>query len=149
MFEPKLCPGGGATEMAISVRLTENAKTITGPQQLAYKAVATSLTVIPRTLVQNCGANAIKVLTQLRAKHTDPANSSWGIDGTTGSLVDMKSYGVWEPLAVKAQTLKTAIESACLLLRVDDIVSGVSQRTSGAQGGPTQEQAEEMEGAER
>ena len=38
----------------------------------------------------------------------------------------MKTYGVWEPMVVKAQTIKTAVESACLLLRVDDIVSGVS-----------------------
>ena len=48
----------------------------------------------------------------------------------------MKEYGVWEPYAVKAQTVKTAIESACLLLRVDDIVSGVNKRA----GGPTTQQ---------
>lgn len=40
----------------------------------------------------------------------------------------MKDYGIWEPHAVKAQTVKTAIESACLLLRVDDIVSGINKR---------------------
>jgi T-complex protein 1 subunit gamma len=40
----------------------------------------------------------------------------------------MKEYGIWEPMVVKAQTIKTAVESACLLLRVDDIVSGVSCR---------------------
>jgi T-complex protein 1 subunit gamma len=52
----------------------------------------------------------------------------------------MKTYGIWEPMAVKAQTLKTAIESACLLLRVDDIVSGVSvkgmNQPVAQQGGP-------------
>jgi chaperonin GroEL (HSP60 family) len=41
--------------------------------------------------------------------------------------------GVWEPYTVKAQTVKTAIESACLLLRVDDIVSGT--RRGGGQAG--------------
>lgn len=46
----------------------------------------------------------------------------------------MTDYGVWEPYAVKAQTVKTAIESACLLLRVDDIVSGVSKRGQDAGG---------------
>ena len=134
MFEPKLCPGGGASEMAISVRLTEMAKSITGVKQWPYKEVANALQVIPRTLVQNCGGNSIKVLTELRvkvfltqAKHAIGNNSSYGIDGTTGKVVDMKEYGIWEPFAVKSQTLKTAIESACLLLRVDDIVSGVSK----------------------
>ena len=45
----------------------------------------------------------------------------------------MKEYGVWEPQIVKTQSIKTAVESACLLLRVDDVVSGV--RKQGDQGG--------------
>ncbi|EGF82847.1 hypothetical protein BATDEDRAFT_34479 [Batrachochytrium dendrobatidis JAM81] len=141
MFEPRLCPGGGATEMALAVKLTEAAKSISGVEQYPYKAVADALQVIPRTLVQNCGGNAIKVLTQLRAKHAIPGNSSWGIDGTSGKVVDMHEYGIWEPQTVKSQTLKTAIESACLLLRVDDIVSGVSHRD--AQSGNQQQHAPE------
>jgi len=32
--------------------------------------------------------------------------------------------GIWEPMSVKTQTIKTAIESACMILRIDDIVSG-------------------------
>jgi T-complex protein 1 subunit gamma len=43
---------------------------------------------------------------------------------------------VWEPLAVKTQTFKTAIESATMLLRIDDIVSGIS-RKGGPPGGPS------------
>ena len=65
-FNPLLAPGGGATEMAISVKLSENAKTIVGVEQWTYKAVAEAMEVIPRTLIQNCGGNPIKVLTQLR-----------------------------------------------------------------------------------
>lgn len=126
-FNPRLCPGGGATEMAISYKLSQLAKSIEGVEQWPYRAVADALEVIPRTLVQNCGGNSIRVLTQLRAKHASGEGHSWGIDGTKGLVVDMKSYGIWEPLAVKLQTMKTAVESACLLLRVDDIVSGLSK----------------------
>lgn len=46
--------------------LTEKAKTITGVQQWPYKAVASALEVIPRTLIQNCGGNTIRTLTALR-----------------------------------------------------------------------------------
>jgi T-complex protein 1 subunit gamma len=53
IFEPKLAPGGGATEMAIAVRLNENAKAISGIQAWPYRALAEALEVIPRTLVQN------------------------------------------------------------------------------------------------
>lgn len=65
--------------------------------------------VIPRTLTQNAGGNAIRVLTELRAKHAS-GESSYGIDGNTGKVVDMKDYGLWESASVKIQTLKTAIE---------------------------------------
>lgn len=42
--------------------------------------------VIPRTLLQNCGADTIRVLTALRAKHAGGANLTWGVDGTKGML---------------------------------------------------------------
>ncbi|KAJ9089615.1 T-complex protein 1 subunit gamma [Entomophthora muscae] len=129
-FHPKLSPGGGATEMAIGVQLAARAKTLDGIGQWPYLGVAEAMDTIPRTLVQNCGAKPVKILTQLRAKHAN-GDHTWGIDGTTGNIVDMREYGIWEPTAVKVQTIKTAIESACLLLRVDDIVSGVSKRGGG------------------
>ncbi|ORX35817.1 GroEL equatorial domain-like protein [Piromyces finnis] len=143
VFEPKLCPGGGATEMAISVGLAKNSQNISGViEQWPYKALADSFEVIPRTLIQNCGGNAIKVLTQLRAKHAQ-GQHTWGIDGTKGVIVDMKEYGIWDPYAVKAQTIKTAIESSCMLLRVDDVVSGMSKKTEQE---PPKHAADEPEG---
>lgn len=88
--------------------------------------------IIPRTLAQNCGANTIRTLTALRAKHAnhnDPNTPcTWGIDGETGELVEEGANGIWEPLAVKLQTYKTAIETAILLLRIDDIVSGSKKK---------------------
>ncbi|CAG8740018.1 9832_t:CDS:2, partial [Ambispora leptoticha] len=149
-FNPFLAPGGGATEMAVSVKLSEKAKTLEGIEQWPYRAVAEALEVIPRTLIQNCGANAIKVLTQLRAKHAT-GNHSWGIDGLNGTVVDMHEYGIWEPNAVKVQTIKTAIESASLLLRVDDIVSATSKKRAGApaQAGPAEVGEGEAEAGER
>ena len=60
-----------------------------------------------------------------------------------GSIVDMKELGVWEPLAVKSQTIKTAVESATLLLRIDDIVSGMSKREKPAPGQAKGPQAED------
>ncbi len=95
--------------MAVSVRLAQKAKTIEGVQQWPYKAVAEAMEVIPRTLVQNAGSSPVMVLTQLRAKHAE-GHSTWGINGDKGTVVDMKEYGVWEPEAVKLQSIKTAVE---------------------------------------
>ena len=125
--DPRLLPGGGAVEMAVSRALSDSANSVPGVEQLSYKAVAAALEVIPRTLAQNCGANVIRTLTKLRAKHADPGNTSFGINGHTGEITDMRELGVWEPYAVKVQTIKTAVESACMLLRIDVFVSGIKK----------------------
>jgi len=124
MIDPFLVPGGGACEMEIAKLLEDKAKSVTGVHQWPFRALARSFEVIPRTLIQNCGANVIRTLTALRAKHTADGNASWGVDGDTGEIVDMNKLGIWEPLSVKQQTYKTAVETAILLLRIDDIVSG-------------------------
>lgn len=133
MLDPRLVPGGGAAEMALAHVLTEKAKSVAGVQQWPYKAVAKALEVIPRTLIQNCGANTIRTLTALRAKHAVDGNTTWGVNGETGEITDMNELGVWDTYSVKAQTLKTAIETAMLLLRIDDIVSG-TKKASGKEG---------------
>ncbi|KZP24115.1 T-complex protein 1 [Athelia psychrophila] len=135
VFNPLLAPGGGATEMAISVGLHAKAKTIVGVEGWPYRAVADAMEVIPRTLVQNSGGNAMRVLTELRAKHANGENS-WGVNGETGKIVDMKTYGLYESASVKIQTFKTAIEAARMLLRVDDVVQAT--RKDKEQGGQPQ-----------
>lgn len=66
LVDPRLVPGGGAVEMSLSQALLEKAKTITSIHQWPYRAIAESLEVIPRTLIQNCGGHTIRILTALR-----------------------------------------------------------------------------------
>lgn len=66
LLDPQLVPGGGACEMAVAHALTEKSKAMTGVEQWPYRAVAQALEVIPRTLIQNCGASTIRLLTSLR-----------------------------------------------------------------------------------
>ncbi|CAE6418501.1 unnamed protein product [Rhizoctonia solani] len=143
VLNPRLIPGGGAVEMAVARALTESGATgvagkekeVAGAAQGAvFKAVADALEVIPRTLVQNAGGNAIRVLTELRAKHA-AGEHTWGIDGNVGKIADMKTYGLYESASVKIQTLKTAIEATRVLLRVDDIVQATRKDKSGGGGG--------------
>eukprot|EP00555_Chaetoceros_dichaeta_P007476 CAMPEP_0198276112 /NCGR_PEP_ID=MMETSP1447-20131203/65129_1 /TAXON_ID=420782 /ORGANISM="Chaetoceros dichaeta, Strain CCMP1751" /LENGTH=652 /DNA_ID=CAMNT_0043971031 /DNA_START=23 /DNA_END=1980 /DNA_ORIENTATION=+ len=140
VYDPKLLPGGGATEMAVAAGLRRAGLKVEGVRQHPFCVVGDAMEVIPRTLAQNCGVSVIRTVTQLRAKHASFHNDAenvvgegasavmkpcnWGINGTTGDLVDMEELGIWEPFSVKVQTIKTAIESACMILRIDDIVSG-------------------------
>merc|ERR1712227_687854 len=134
-LKPKLVPGGGAVEMEVAHLLSEKSKSLKGVIQWPYRSLASALEVIPRTLAQNCGANTVRTLTTLRAKHAEGDNSCFGVNGLSGKIEDMKELGIYEPLAVKLQTYKTAVETAILLLRIDDIVSGSKKKDGGGAGG--------------
>ena len=131
VFEPKLLPGGGATEMAISVGLAELAKKLDGVEQWPFRAVGQALEVVPRTIAQNAGADVVRVLTELRASKLGGKNPMLGIDGDTGKVVDMQNLGVLDPFAVRTQVIKASIEAACMLLRIDDILSGMKNKKYG------------------
>ncbi|CAK9293685.1 unnamed protein product [Gordionus sp. m RMFG-2023] len=133
MLQSKLVYGGGSVEMALSKILSDKAKSIIGIKQWPYLSLARSLEVIPRTLIQNCGGDVIRTMTNLRAKHSisdDPESQFYGIDGEKGTVCNIKALGIYEPLAVKLQIYKTAIETAILLLRIDDIVSGTKKEST-------------------
>merc|ERR1711963_523298 len=128
MQEPRIVYGGGAIEVALSKAVAEKAEEVSGEKQWPFKAIGQALEVIPRILVANCGESTIRAITSLKAKHAEaPENHSWGIDGMTGQVKDMKELGVWDPFAVRMQVYKSAVETAMMLLRIDDIVSGVKK----------------------
>jgi len=135
ILEPRLLPGGGAIEMEMAARMKEKAKSIEGTRQYAYRAVADALEVIPRSLAHNCGADVVRVMTDLRSRHAGEGGLNWGIDGNKGTVADVKTLGIMDTFAVKKQTLRTAVEAAAMLLRIDDIISGISKKKSGGGGG--------------
>merc|ERR1740136_111974 len=134
VYDPKLLPGGGATEMAVAMGIRRASMSVKGVGQKPFAAIADAMEVIPRALASNCGVSVIRTVTALRAKHaaayeknpSTPCNV--GINGRTGDLVTMEELGIWEPFTVKVQTIKTAIENACMILRIDDIVSGSKKK---------------------
>ena len=116
--------------MEIAAQLKEKEKSIEGLVQLPYLAIAKTLEVIPRTLAQNCGADVMRILTNLRNKNENQKDKEkvfYGIDGNKGKMGNMKKLNILNTLVVKKQMLKTNIESACLILRIDDIVSGLKK----------------------
>lgn len=144
MLDPRVLAGGGSSEMSMAAAILDQINTIPGTQQGPYKAVANALEVIPRTLSENCGAKTIRLITELRSKHKIDADGTdeglyWGINGQIGELEEINKLDLWEPMLVKTQTMKTAVEAASMLLRIDAIVSGLrnpeAKGASAPQGG--------------
>ena len=130
--------------MALSAKLQERAKSIEGVGQFAYRAVAAALEVIPRTLAQNCGMNVIRVMTDLRSKHAQ-GQTRFGVEGNSGKVADVIEAGIFDSFSVKIQSLRASIESSAMILRIDDIVSGLSGKKEQARGGEEDEKQDTQE----
>ncbi|MCW4006266.1 MAG: thermosome subunit beta [Candidatus Bathyarchaeota archaeon] len=127
----KIVAGGGAIEIEIAKELRNYSTKIGGRQQLAVEAFADAVEVIPRTLAENGGLESIDTLIELRQVHDKEDGKYMGINIFTGKLQNSIDNGVIEPIVVKEQAIKSAAESAAMILRVDDIITAKSPR-----GGP-------------
>lgn len=118
-MSPKLCPGGGAAEMAMACELMKRSGDSEVENEV-FSRLASALTIIPSILLENSGAfSPMKTIAFLEQKHKEA--SYYGINGVTGEVVDTRSL-VLEPQAVKTQCIKSAIEAVAQLLRIDGII---------------------------
>ncbi len=118
----KIVAGGGAPEIEVARRLREYAGTVGGREQLAINAFADAIEIIPRTLAESAGMDAIDTLVDLRAKH-DKKAVDYGVAVTKATTADMWKLGVVESLKIKTQAVKSASEAAEMILRIDDVIA--------------------------
>merc|ERR1719197_963281 len=116
-----ICPGGGAPEMQISYHLSKWANELEGMHQYCVRAYAEAMEVVPYTLAENAGLNAIQVVTELRNRHA-LGETSAGINVRKGRVTDIKEENVVVPLLVHTSAITLATECVRLILKIDDIV---------------------------
>jgi len=121
--DSKVVAGGGAPEAELSRRLNAFSSKAKGREQLAIKAFAEALEAIPVAIAQNAGLDPIDIMVDLREKHNSPANKWYGVNVYEGKTADMWKLNVIEPVRVKKQVIKSAVEVATMLLRVDDVIA--------------------------
>ncbi len=134
--EPKLVAGGGAPELEVARALREYADSLPGREQLAITRFADAFEAVPTTLAENAGLDPIDIISELRARHEK--GEVWaGIEVHDGKVKDMRKVGVYEPLAVKKQIIKSATEAASMILKIDDVIaSGKMKAPPTPPGGP-------------
>ena len=119
----KVLTGGGSVFAALSHKLHEVAQTQNGRERMATEAFAEALLVVPLTLVENAGLDPVDEMMTLRTHHASNDNSAYGVNVFEGGLADMGEAGVFEPKRVVAQAIKSAVETAIMILRIDDVIS--------------------------
>lgn len=116
-------PGGGCPEMEVSIRLRKWAETLKGVQSHCVRLFAEALEVIPSTLAENAGLNAIEIVTQLRSAHNQ-GHVYAGVDVKNGTICnDMgKTLQVFQPLLVSLSAIRMATETVRMIMKIDDLV---------------------------
>ena len=137
----KIVPGGGAVEVEIAKELRKQATKVGGREQLAIEAFADAFEIVPKTLAENAGLEAIDIIAELRAAHEKTDGKPMGINVFKGKVENMQENGVIEPLVVKEQAAKSATESASMILRIDDVIASTKPKEpAGPPGGPGSEE---------
>jgi thermosome len=120
---PYVVVGGGAPEVVLSKKLREWSSSLASRQQLAVEKYADSLESIPLALAENAGMSLVDAQADLRSKSQTTGKPRFGIDVFKGKIVDLSSRDIYEPLSVKNQIINSGTEAACMILRIDDIIS--------------------------
>jgi len=122
LSDGKVVPGGGATEVEVGLELTRLAPKVGGRAQLAIEAFAKAMDIIPRSLADNAGLNAIDLLVKAKSEHGSGKHNQ-GIEVFSATTRDMFELGVIEPAKVKKQAIKSASEAAMMILKIDDVIA--------------------------
>ncbi|MCE7733257.1 MAG: thermosome subunit [Candidatus Heimdallarchaeota archaeon] len=137
----KMVYGGGAAEIHMHNAVKTFAEQTTGKERLAIEKFAEALLIIPNTLAENSGLDPLDIISELTAAYAK-GKKNVGLDlsghaegGKIGKVANMKTAGVFEPLRVKVQAIKSASEAAELILRIDDVIATKSTEGAGPPGG--------------
>ncbi|KAK9671678.1 hypothetical protein RND81_12G047400 [Saponaria officinalis] len=132
--DSRIVAGAAATEIELARRLKEFSFKETGLDQYAIAKFAECFEMIPRTLAENAGLDAMEIISSLYREHST-GNTKVGIDLVDGSCKDVSVLDVWDLHITKFFALKYAADAACTVLRVDQIIM------SKPAGGPRRDQA--------
>lgn len=141
--DPRIVAGGGAIEVELSKRLYDYATKIGGREQLAIEAFARALETIPRTLAESAGLEPIDVLAELRSVHEKEDGLWYGVNVFSGKVEDMLKLRVLEPVSVKIQAIRSAVEAASMILRVDDVIAAARTEESKSEESKSEESSED------
>ena len=123
--DPRFLAGAGATEIELARIVQRQAEQEKGLSQYAMKKFSSSFEVIPRTLAENAGLNALEAVGQLYSEHEKGVKTA-GIDIEAEDVktcaVDITRKNIFDALACKKMAIKLATDAAVTVLRVDQII---------------------------
>lgn len=122
----KCVTGAGALEIELGEYLRKEAKSFDGKEQIVIEKFAESVEAIPLILAENCGLDAMEVLSLLKSQHAK-GKKDFGVDPVK-IISDAKERGIIEPISLKLHAISGATDVANLILKLDDIYTGRKEK---------------------
>ena len=123
--EPYVLPGGGAAEIFFSRRLVEMAKG--GREGMVLESLSRVFDSYVKQIIANSGRDPDEILTELKAMHAKGGRTT-GFDASSGVVLDAVEKNILDPYRVKKMTYLAALETATILLRVDDVITAAKMK---------------------
>merc|ERR550514_1664515 len=121
--DPRVVPGGGASEMAASIAVAAQADTEQTLEQYSMRAFATALDAIPMALAENSGLSAIGEMAAMKAKQKETGDSWHGVDCMITGETNMWKQNVYEACASKCSQFRLATQVVKMILKIDDVIT--------------------------
>lgn len=127
-------PGGGTALLACRSAAQRMLDRGTEAEECAaYRILLRALEEPLRTIVANAGYDTGHIMAEIqRASDSHPANGSgfYGLDVTSGQVVDLAQAGVFDVASVQKAAVHSAIASAALALTIDVLVQHAKPETA-------------------
>lgn len=114
--------GGGSAEIACSLAVQKAADATGTIEQIAMRAFADALEMVPMALAENSGLNPIDEISQAKAAQVAEGKPFIGIDCLNKGTRDMKEQHVFETLIGKQQQISLATQVVRMILKIDDVI---------------------------
>lgn len=109
--------GGGGAEFDLSQMLRLYALTLEGKEQFSVLEYANALEEIPKSLARNAGMNVLDAMTKIAASYSRGEEARIDLSGK----VRADAPFVYDLASIKKLAIVSATETACSMLRVDEI----------------------------
>jgi len=121
--DPRVVPGGGASEMAAALAVQEAADKEQTIEMYSMRAFAAALDVIPMALAENSGLSAIAEMAAMKAKQVESQDAWHGVDCMCTGTSNMWDQNVYEACASKTNQLRLATQVVKMILKIDDVIT--------------------------
>lgn len=114
--------GGGAAEIACSLKVSEEADKCGSIEQYAMRAFSDALEQTPCALAENSGLQPIESVAAVKAQQASENKPYLGVDCNARGTNDMKAQKVFETLIGKQQQIMLATQVVRMILKIDDVI---------------------------